>query len=420
MRPKWITAAIALVAMPLAAITPSAGAAAAPARGATQATPVVVSTAPSHLGRVLVTGAGQSLYVFTGDGFPFSATGLQLNCTALNTAPNGLPCTTAWPPLLATGPLVAKNGVHQAGLGTVTRNGLTQVTYFGKPLYRFIQDTAPGQMNGEDVAAFKGMWYLDARSGRPAVIVPTVQTEVSRVGIVLSTPTAFSTFRSLYLLSFDTQHMSTCTGVCAAIWPPLLTSRTAHAGVGVSRDGFGTLRRPDGTHQVTFKGHPLYFFAFDLDAFAPSGLTNGEYLIDTPANGVWYTVLPQGTPNPGTTTVRSESSSGRQILSITGGFNATTATLYAFSADSATASHCTGTCAKFWPPVLTTTPPQAMGGANASLLGTIPRPDGTFQVTYNGHPLYFFAPDLSSGTGGAGVTAFGGTFNVVNVTGAVG
>jgi len=45
---------------------------------------------------------------------------------------------------------------------------------------------------------------------------------------------------------------------------------------------------------------------------------------------------------------------------------------------------------------------------------------GTFQVTYRGHPLYFFAEGLDSGTSGAGVSAFGGTFNVVNVTGTVG
>jgi predicted lipoprotein with Yx(FWY)xxD motif len=428
----FITTAIGTLAVLLAAAGASAAAVAAPAHGARQATvggragqaaagaAVVVTTTASRFGPVLVTGSGVSLYVFSGDSFPFSPTGpLQLACTALNKAPNGIPCTYAWPPLLATGPLVARGGVRQAGLGTVTRNGLTQVTYFGHPLYGFIEDTAPGQKNGQDVAAFDGTWHLDAPSGLPAASVVSVREELSSNGIVLSSPTA-SGARTLYTLSFDGKNRTTCTGPCSAVWPPLLTRSRAMAGPGVSRNGIGTLRRPDGSLQVTYHGHPVYFFAFDLGAFAPSGLTRGEYLIDALADGVWYTVLPQGTQDPGTTTVGSESSPGGTILSITAGFLHTTATLYAFSRDSATASACTGRCAIFWPPVLTTTPPAATGSANSSLLGAIPRADGTFQVTYRGHPLYFFSQALNSGTSGAGVSAFGGTFNVVNVTGTVG
>ena len=45
-------------------------------------------------------------------------------------------------------------------------------------------------------------------------------------------------------------------------------------------------------------------------------------------------------------------------------------------------------------------------------------PDGTEQVTYFGHPLYFFAFDQPGQTLGEGITAFGGTFDVVNLTGA--
>jgi len=180
------------------------------------------------------------------------------------------------------------------------------------------------------------------------------------------------------------------------------------------------VRRPDGSLQVSYRGRPLYHFAFDLGAGAASGLTNGEYLIDAAASGVWYTVLPQGTPDPGTTTVGSESAASATILAITAGFTHATATLYAFSADTTTASKCTGACAIFWPPVLTTTAPAATGGANAAKLGTISRADGTFQVTYNGHPLYFFAQGLNNGTSGAGISAFGGTFYVVNVDGTLG
>jgi predicted lipoprotein with Yx(FWY)xxD motif len=58
--------------------------------------------------------------------------------------------------------------------------------------------------------------------------------------------------------------------------------------------------------------------------------------------------------------------------------------------------------------------------ASGSLFGAVQRANGTFQVTYNGHPLYYFANALDSGTEGNGITAFGGTFRTVNVSGAVG
>jgi predicted lipoprotein with Yx(FWY)xxD motif len=81
-------------------------------------------------------------------------------------------------------------------------------------------------------------------------------------------------------------------------------------------------------------------------------------------------------------------------------------TVYLFEADHGSTSSCTGPCASAWPPV--TGKPQATGGAVASLLGTITRPDGTAQVTYNGHPLYLFNKDKDDGdTYGQGVNQFG-------------
>ena len=428
-----ITTVIGILALLSSAAAVAGPAVAAPARGAGQAGAgqavagraaagpvVVVTTTASKFGRVLVTGSGRSLYVFSGDNFPFSPTRPpQLACTALNKAPNGLPCTTAWPPLIATGRLVARGGVRQAGLGTVTRNHLKQVTYFGHPVYRFIGDGAAGQKNGENFPAFDGMWYLVATSGRPAVGMASVQTEPSRNGVVLSSPTAQGR-RTLYTLSFDGTNMTTCTGPCSAVWPPLLTSGRARAGRGVSQRLIGTLRRPDGTLQVSYRGHPVYRFAFDLGAGAAPGLTNGEYLIDAAASGVWYTVTPRGTPDPGTTTVRSEKSTAGTILAVTGGFSHATATLYAFSADTRRMSKCSGMCLKFWPAVITSRRVLAGPGVSQRALGTLRRPDGTLQVTYHGHPLYFFALGLDSGISGAGVPAFGGTFNVVNVNGTVG
>ena len=73
-------------------------------------------------------------------------------------------------------------------------------------------------------------------------------------------------------------------------------------------------------------------------------------------------------------------------------------TLYLFVADSGTQSACNSSaCVQYWPPVLTTGAPQAGPGANAALLGTTTRKDGKTEVTYAGHPLYYFISDAKAG-----------------------
>jgi predicted lipoprotein with Yx(FWY)xxD motif len=94
-------------------------------------------------------------------------------------------------------------------------------------------------------------------------------------------------------------------------------------------------------------------------------------------------------------------------------------TLYLFEADTSTQSTCSGACAQAWPPVTTTGAPKAAGSASQSLLGTTTRSDGTTQVTYSGHPLYYFSGDAKPGdTNGEGSTAFGAGWDVLSPTGA--
>ncbi|MFI8438863.1 hypothetical protein ACIGJO_35060 [Streptomyces sp. NPDC079020] len=93
-------------------------------------------------------------------------------------------------------------------------------------------------------------------------------------------------------------------------------------------------------------------------------------------------------------------------------------TLYLFEADTSTKSTCTGTCAAAWPPVTVTAEPVAGKGAKADLLGTTARGDGTKEVTYNGHPLYYFGGDTKAGdTNGQGSTAFGAAWYVLDPSG---
>jgi predicted lipoprotein with Yx(FWY)xxD motif len=93
-------------------------------------------------------------------------------------------------------------------------------------------------------------------------------------------------------------------------------------------------------------------------------------------------------------------------------------TLYVFQKDTGTTSTCTGACASNWPPLRANGKPKLGSGANASLVGTTMRSDGTSQVTYNGHPLYTFADDTKPGdTNGQGINAFGGLWYAVSPTG---
>jgi predicted lipoprotein with Yx(FWY)xxD motif len=94
-------------------------------------------------------------------------------------------------------------------------------------------------------------------------------------------------------------------------------------------------------------------------------------------------------------------------------------TVYLFVADHSTASTCYTSCAQVWPPVLTNGAPVAGTGATASLLGTTKRTDGKTEVTYNGHPLYYFVTDKKPGdTTGQGVTSFGEIWYVMSPAGA--
>jgi predicted lipoprotein with Yx(FWY)xxD motif len=93
-------------------------------------------------------------------------------------------------------------------------------------------------------------------------------------------------------------------------------------------------------------------------------------------------------------------------------------TLYLFELDKSTASTCYGDCATYWPPLLTTGAHDAGPGVNASLLGTTQRKDGTKQVTYAGHPLYYVVTDRKPGdTSGQGVNNFGAPWDVVGPDG---
>jgi predicted lipoprotein with Yx(FWY)xxD motif len=93
-------------------------------------------------------------------------------------------------------------------------------------------------------------------------------------------------------------------------------------------------------------------------------------------------------------------------------------TVYMFEGDKSGASNCSGACASVWPPVTTSGAPTVAGAASSADLGTVTRADGTTQVTYKGHPLYFFAKDKDAGDAyGQGVHGFGSDWYVLKPSG---
>jgi predicted lipoprotein with Yx(FWY)xxD motif len=111
-----------------------------------------VKTASTADGTVLVDQHGKSLYMFGKDRRGKSS------CSGA--------CAQNWPPLLTTSKPKAGSGVSASKLSTVKRSdGKTQVTYARHPLYKFIADQAAGDVNGQGLNAFGGIWSLLMPSG---------------------------------------------------------------------------------------------------------------------------------------------------------------------------------------------------------------------------------------------------------------
>jgi predicted lipoprotein with Yx(FWY)xxD motif len=116
------------------------------AAGGATAVAVVKVTDTDDLGKVIVESKGMTLYDFHKD------KGTTSSCYGA--------CADAWPPLLTGGKPKAMGGAESSLLGTTKRkDGTTQVTYNGHPLYGFVEDKKPGETNGNDVSAFGAEWY---------------------------------------------------------------------------------------------------------------------------------------------------------------------------------------------------------------------------------------------------------------------
>lgn len=121
----------------------------------TPTTKLEVQQQPMVDGSYLTDGQGRSVYIFEAD---------SKDKTTCYEA-----CAQAWPPVVTHGAPEAGKGVEKQMLGHIERkDGSTQVTYNGLPLYYFIKDKGPGDINGQDVNGFGADWHLLNPQGQVA------------------------------------------------------------------------------------------------------------------------------------------------------------------------------------------------------------------------------------------------------------
>jgi predicted lipoprotein with Yx(FWY)xxD motif len=115
---------------------------------------ISLSSVPK-VGMVLVDSNGMTVYDFHKD------KGTTSSCYGA--------CEQGWPPVLTEGKPSVGNGASASKLGTTERkDGTTQVTYAGHPLYTFVEDKKPGEANGNDTSAFGAQWYALKGNGEEA------------------------------------------------------------------------------------------------------------------------------------------------------------------------------------------------------------------------------------------------------------
>jgi predicted lipoprotein with Yx(FWY)xxD motif len=112
-----------------------------------------------------------------------------------------------------------------------------------------------------------------------------ILTKHSKLGTILA---AGPKKMTVYLFEGDRPGQAACMEACAQVWPAVTSAGAAQAGGTAVAADLSTLTRPDGTKQVTYKGHPLYFFAKDKDG----GDAYGQGIKSFGAD--WYVLKPNG------------------------------------------------------------------------------------------------------------------------------
>ena len=227
------------------------------------------------LGKVLTDSAGFTLYRFDKD----TASPPASNCEG--------ECAKTWP-VVPAGNAVAAPGTDAGLLGEVIRaDGTKQLTVAGWPMYRYAQDTGPGDAKGQGVG---GTWFAAAPDGKkaaanaggaePADLAGLSVRKDPKLGEIVVDKRGMTVYRFKKDSAWPMK--SACTGDCLKKWP--VVEPVAKNDVeGITTKGFVTFDRPDGIKQQSLDCWPIYTFSGD----ANPGDTNGQGV-----GGTWYAVSP--------------------------------------------------------------------------------------------------------------------------------
>jgi predicted lipoprotein with Yx(FWY)xxD motif len=134
-----------------------------------------------------------------------------------------------------------------------------------------------------------------AAAAAPATSSTTASAAAASAGTAISTTKGSAgTYlvgpngRAIYLWVADTGSKSNCSGACAVAWPPVTTTGNPTAGTGVTASDLGMTKRSDGSEEVTYKGHPLYYFIADKSAGQTKGQGSNNF------GAKWWLVAPSG------------------------------------------------------------------------------------------------------------------------------
>jgi predicted lipoprotein with Yx(FWY)xxD motif len=205
--------------------------------------------------------------------------------------------------------------------------------------------------------------------------------------------------RAMFRFLKDGHNKSRCPANCREIWPPVMSASKARAGKHIAAAHLGHTSKG----QVTYYGHPLYYYIADPKPGKTTGDGKKEF------GDHWYVVSTHGK------SVKPKKSGGGSVTLPTGPAEVSTGmaggteiitdsasghTLYELSGDMPPSYACAGGCLTTWPPLLTKGAPTAGGDASAGMLGTVRRTIGgkhVEQVTYNGYALYRYSRDHAAG-----------------------